>query len=128
MNCTCGHGQPHEVEAHGIELDPLPPRRRMIRATIAEEAALENIQPASLVAYLEAHGWSGARYRTPAACHYRHSTGVTALVPLARDFADYADRVGVTIRLIANVEGRSQLDVLVDLGGSIYAPAPGGGE
>lgn len=126
MTCACGHGAPHEVEAHGIELDPLPPRRPMIRANITDKAALSAVKPAAVVAYLDAHGWT--KIDPPAlgamTCSYYAIGDHEVLVPLRLGWAEYASHVVDLIAYVAVVEDRSQLDILVDMGGSIYAPAP----
>jgi len=98
----------------------------MIKATIQDRAALATIRPENVVAYLKAHGWQrvetshGGRVET-----WRPQDGEgEALVLLDRSFADYTTRMYFLVKDIAESDGRSGLDVFLDLGGDLGEREP----
>lgn len=90
-------------------------RLRAVKATITDGYALGLLKPLDIMAYLREHGW---QERDTTHCDIRvwRKDDVEVLVLMTR-FRDYAQRMGDTVRTLAEVEGRSQLDVYCDLMG-----------
>ena len=102
----------------------------MIRATITDQAAIEQIKLDALTAYLQRTGWTMRREPREGVCAWRAPREVLVrglprwwqILPETDGvFADQTDRVAEAIAMIAALEDRSQLDVFVDLGGDLHA-------
>ncbi|TVR97728.1 MAG: hypothetical protein EA406_08365 [Rhodospirillales bacterium] len=86
---------------------------------IRDAAVLDALKPLELAAYLRAKGW-----RRKADINGKGSLWLVELpdgeefdvtLPLRQDLADYALRMGELLQTVAQVEGRSELEVLRDL-------------
>lgn len=90
---------------------------RDLRVSIHDEHAADGITPAVILAYLAASGWSRTRlYKDPAVGEiWSRPGGVSVLVPLRPDYADFSHRVMDVIAGIADVEKRGALGVVMDL-------------
>lgn len=91
---------------------------RGIKVTLRDEAAAESLSPAAVRDYLRAAGWMqvGADDR-PGVAEYWTSPGTdaTVLLPLNKDFADFARRMLSVVNELAAQERRGVLGVLLDL-------------
>jgi hypothetical protein len=85
-----------------------------IRATITDGEALREITPEMLKRYLNAHGWQPPGILHP---YWWRPAGSYALLSPREGCRDYALRVGEVIRALAQVEGRSELDIYCELVG-----------
>jgi len=110
----------------------------MINVIITDSDALAAISHERIAEYLEATGWQLQEVRRGVAAHwkvrvnntrfkeFRKALGwdgtVWAIAPAVGKLADYVSAVQHLIETVAKVEQRSQLDVLVDLGGDLGAP------
>lgn len=93
----------------------------MIRATITDADALRSLAPGEIEKHLSGTGWQFVS-RGQKASLWRLGVGdkrVEVIVPVHREFRDYARRVGEIVEALARVEERSQLDVFCALGGDI---------
>jgi hypothetical protein len=93
----------------------------MIRAHITDREALEALKPERVRSYLEAKGWrsiGGAKsfdlYR-----HERNGDRFEALLPIDPDCRDFARRMSELLRVVALVEDRSELEIIMGMGGNI---------
>lgn len=88
---------------------------RAVKATITDGYALGLLRPESIMEHLREHGW---QERDTNHCNIRvwGKDDVEVLVLMVA-FRDYAQRMGDTVKSLAEVEGRSQLDVYCDLMG-----------
>ena len=86
---------------------------------IRDRAALSSLSIVSLRSYLESHGWNdeGALGKRPVAIYTKEYGGRSweMLVPLRDTIADYAESMAESVAVLADAEGRSQLDVFHDL-------------
>ena len=94
-----------------------------IHVRIADREALKSVPMANVVPYIESTGWAfvdtvGHRrimvYRKES-----EDQSWTIWVPDHNNYADHAYNMGYIIRELAQSERRSELDVFVELGGSI---------
>ncbi len=88
---------------------------------IRDSAALRRVSPAMLRAYLEAHGWVHEqtwRNRILVWSNTHHAQAPEILMPLREQSDAYAVRISEVVALLADIEGRSQLDVYYDLIGA----------
>ena len=104
----------------------------MIRATITDTAAIEQLKLADVIAYLDRAGWTVQDRATPGVCGWAaprpfimNGMQRSWLVLPAADadgrFADQTARVGEAVAMLAASQDRSQLDVFVELGGDLGA-------
>lgn len=83
-----------------------------------DESTLRSISKASLAAYLELHDWSHVDDWPGTASVFARTFETREQriwVPHRETFVDYADNMERSIGLLAEVENRSPLDVLIDL-------------
>jgi hypothetical protein len=90
-------------------------RRRPVKVTIADDAALNTVDPEHFALYLSARGWRQAAEDAAARYWESRSGDVEVLVPRHQTWRDYARLVGSALELVAEVEDRSQLAVLHDI-------------
>jgi hypothetical protein len=90
-----------------------------VKAIVTDADALRAVSPEDATAYLRAHGWDRTRERRTGSVWTRSLKGsaglATVFVPGDRDFADYAQRLSELLGALAEVEERSQLEILADL-------------
>lgn len=93
--------------------DAMPPD---FRVDIRDPRIADDITPAGMQAYLEAHGW---QMRHDEAGKWQQwtepGTGADIRIPLSTRFGDYRQRVRDLILCLEEVEDRSQLAVWADL-------------
>jgi hypothetical protein len=106
----------------------------MIHVDITDRDAAARIDQQTVAAYLAGHGWRlRARLERHGAVVLSlwETAGQTSRVDVPEDptLDDYPDVILRAIRRVAAVEGRSQLDVFIDLGGELgpYTPPPAHG-
>jgi hypothetical protein len=76
------------------------------------------LDPATVEAYLTAHGWevdAGTSSSEAGIYHLPSDPQAELIVPRDKDFADYALRIGEVLRDVAVAERRKAWDVLEDL-------------
>jgi hypothetical protein len=90
-----------------------------VKVSVTDAGALRGLRPLEIVSYLRAKGW-----RQEADLEGRGSLwlfngpeGVESDVtlPARREFGDYALRIAEVLRALADVEGRSEMDVMRDI-------------
>lgn len=99
-----------------------------IRITIKDRDALQSITVKQLQTYLEHNGWAkkedisrslASGERTILGEVWSQDVGPTArtalVVPVKETLADYAIRLSEAMMELERVEGRSQLDIFVDI-------------
>jgi hypothetical protein len=91
-----------------------------MRVSIEDKEALAALSIESLRAYLDRDDrWTYAEDIPGKAAVYQHKDKTGRLreviVPLRRDFADYAARMGDAVATLGRVEDRSELDIYADL-------------
>jgi hypothetical protein len=89
-----------------------------MKATIRDKAQLMAVRPLDLVAYLRANRWHETEHQEGRyAVWHRNGSHepVEVLLPLNRDFRDYALRIADALQTLEIVEERSQLDILTDI-------------
>jgi len=90
-----------------------------MKVRIEDKEALDALSWQALRAYLDRTGWKQSKDIPGKGVIYKHKGSDRRLreiaVPLRRDFADYAARMGDAVGTLARVEDRSELDVYVDL-------------
>ena len=93
-----------------------------MKVRIKDEAALARLSLLDVRAYLGAKGWSVIRPHGRYASMFGHPVHPNAelLLPLSETIGDYAERLGDLVRLLAEVEDRSELNVFTDLVKSGY--------
>lgn len=90
-----------------------------MKVAVQDSATLRSLKPLELAAYLRANGWrreadlhgKGSLWQI----HGSDGSEFDVTLPAKRDFADYALRMSEVLRTLAEVERRSQLDVLRDI-------------
>jgi hypothetical protein len=90
-----------------------------VNARIIDHQALESLRTLELAAYLRSCGWTLAGYwNKDAATVWKHPTHPTRPILLPKDslFADYARRIAEILDTLSEVEQRSQLQIIRDLG------------
>lgn len=89
-----------------------------VKVEVRDAAALNALKPLGMAAYLRAKGW-----RKEADLNGKGSLWLKEgpngevfdiTLPLKRDLADYALRMGELLRTLATAERRSELDILRD--------------
>jgi hypothetical protein len=89
-----------------------------MKAAVRDSQALRLVTPEDLEQYLTSHQWIVAgRSGRLGAIYNRQIDGneFELLVPLTRDFEDFAERISEILRTLEVVEKRSQLQILSDL-------------
>jgi len=90
-----------------------------MRVAVQDTIALRALKPLELAAYLRANGWrQEADFSGKGSLWlFRTSDGAEfdVTLPAKRELADYTLRMSEVLRTLAEVEQRSQLDVLVDI-------------
>jgi hypothetical protein len=89
-----------------------------MKATIRDVEALRAIRPTDLMTYLRATGWELSSESEKAAYWEKTTEGATTfelLVPLRKDFGDFASRINEALETLETVETRSQLEIFSDL-------------
>ncbi len=91
-----------------------------MKVTIRDSKLLKAIVPDVLASYLKSNGWEekGAIYDNAGTiwCLRKYSEeNVEILLPLRQNLRDYAARIGDVIKILEDVENRSQMDILSDL-------------
>ncbi|RRR71381.1 MAG: hypothetical protein EI684_11690 [Candidatus Viridilinea halotolerans] len=89
-----------------------------MKATIRDREALLSIRPLDLVAYLRANHWHESEHHEGRyAIWLRNGQGEPAeiLLPLNREYRDYATRIAEALQTLAAVEERNQVDILHDI-------------
>lgn len=90
-----------------------------MKVRIEDKDALDALSWKALKAYLDRTGWQHAKELPGKGVIYRRRGPDRRLreiaVPLRRDFADYAARMGDAVGTLARAEDRSELDVYEDL-------------
>jgi len=84
----------------------------------SDERKLRSIPRTALSMYLDAHGWAEVAEWPERARVYSNTDAAGSQriwVPLRETFADYADNMERSIRILAQAEGRSALQVFNDL-------------
>ncbi len=80
------------------------------------EHLIERVEPKTLDAYLLATGWQKATGFPDSVAVFRSSDGSSEIVvPLDKEFGDYVDRLSDSIKVLAEHEKRTPLDILEDL-------------
>lgn len=89
-----------------------------MKVTVRDKETLNEIRPLELASYLRANGWQESD-RTDKAAYWtrRNENGeeFEVLLPLRRDVADVAIRMGEVLQTLEKFEKRSQLQILDDL-------------
>lgn len=85
-----------------------------MRAAINDADTLKGLKPLEVVQYLRAKGWQQAGDLGSKATLWVLGTDELVL-PMRRDLGDFDLRMAEVLRTLAQVEGRSQLDILRDL-------------
>jgi hypothetical protein len=100
---------------------------RKVRASVTDAAVLRRVTLASLVTYLESHGWAPHQQIALATWWRRSADDGTpmVLVPRRGDVGDYELRIADALTTLAAVEDRSQLAILADLLGIGEGEVPG---
>lgn len=106
-------------------LDPLN-----VRVIVTDAGVLSRLNPDAVAAYLARTGWTwtgrGPRPGTVWALELDRSGAAAVFLPNDQTYADFAIRMGELLTVLARVEDRSQLAVLVDLyAGETDAGSPG---
>jgi hypothetical protein len=96
---------------------------QMIRAIIKDKDALCSIKEDAIHMYLQTHGFTYYQKR-PLGYEYRYKKldddGDPILACFAEESAsDYGLRVGDIIRMMSQLEDRSELDIFVEMGGKL---------
>lgn len=90
-----------------------------MKVRIEDKEALDALSWQALKAYLDRAGWKHAKDLPGKGAIYKYKGPDRRLreiaVPLRRDFADYAARMGDAVGTLGRVENRSELDVYEDL-------------
>lgn len=89
-----------------------------MKATIRDREALLLIKPLDLVAYLRANHWHEIEYhegRYAIWLRNGHDEPTEILLPLNREYRDYAIRVAEALQTLEAVEERNQIDILTDI-------------
>jgi hypothetical protein len=102
---------------------------RNVRAIVTDAEVLGRLDPGTIAAYLARTGWirtsRGPRTGTVWSRELDRDRAAAVFVPGDRTYADFAVRMGELLTMLARVEDRSQLAVLVDLQGAT-GPATAG--
>lgn len=85
-----------------------------MKALITDHKVFESLRPLDMVAYLRSEGWALAGYMGDAATVWRRQAQ-QILLPQDSSFVDYARRVAEILDTLAEVENRSQLEIVRDL-------------
>lgn len=96
----------------------------MIRAIITDKIALRDIKEQNVLVYLDERGWTilhekqyGYAIEHP---KFKDDEGISITIHLAKHTAgDYVRRLSETLQTLSMLEDRSQLDIFMDMGGSI---------
>ncbi|HEX3555868.1 MAG TPA: hypothetical protein VIA62_21845 [Thermoanaerobaculia bacterium] len=89
-----------------------------MRAVVQDREALLSMLPVNMAAYLRTHGWQEIQKESGRYSIWSRSGGPRGpqiLLPLRRDFEDYAIRASQVLAAIEQVEDRSQLEILRDI-------------
>jgi hypothetical protein len=90
-----------------------------MEVAVRDAATLRGLKPLEIAAYLRARGWHKEADLDGKASTWlwREAEGeeIDVMLPLKRELADYVLRMGELLGAIANVERRSQLEVLQDV-------------
>src|SRR5258706_1763148 len=81
---------------------------------ITDRKAFESLRPLDVVAYLRSAGWILAGYFAESATIWQRN-GKQVLLPQDVSFADFARRMAEILDTLAEVEQRSQLEIVRDL-------------
>jgi hypothetical protein len=99
---------------------------RDVRAVVTDAEVLGRLDPDAVADYLARAGWirasRGPRTGTVWSRELGRDRAAAVFLPNDRTAADFALRMGELLTTLARVEDRSQLAVLVDLGGAVAAP------
>lgn len=86
----------------------------LVHSRITDAVALREVAPAALRSYVIAQGWNHVeRYGTHSDVYARE--GAEIIVPGTASLGDYASVVATLTSIIADVEGRDELQVFLDL-------------
>ena len=104
-----------------------------MKVSIRDRVALESLRPEAIKAYLSARGW---RCHTPLGgvahywCRGNGDEMPWILIPLEFDppLADYQNRIDDIPKLLAQVEGRSELVIYYDIQQALVATEGAAGE
>lgn len=90
-----------------------------MKVNIVDGPSLTQVRPRDVGVYLKRHGWAQAyQIANGLADVWRKAAdevGQETLVPTTRDVSDYAERIARVLAQLAKIEGRSQLDLWMDL-------------
>lgn len=91
-----------------------------MRVTVRDIDALKSVQPLEFAAYLRANGWREYEHVPERASVWSlgndSNGGYEILLPLRRDFRDFANRISDALQTLEVAEQRSQLEILQELG------------
>lgn len=91
-----------------------------MKATVRDIDTLKSVQPLEFVAYLRANGWQEYEHIPERASVWSLDSGSNGgyeiLLPLRRDFRDFANRISEALYTLEVAEQRSQLEILQELG------------
>ncbi len=85
-----------------------------MNARITDRKVLESLRPLDVVAYLRSEGWELAGYYAESATVWKRQA-IQVLLPQDSSFADYSRRLAEVLDTLAEVENRSQLEIVRDL-------------
>lgn len=90
-----------------------------MKAIVKDIGTLGSVQPLEFAAYLRANGWREDEHFPERASVWSLDGGSDGgheiLLPLRRDFKDFANRISEALQTLEIVEQRSQLDILKEL-------------
>jgi len=90
-----------------------------MKATVRDRSTLRLLRPLEVADYLRATNWRKADEEQGRASYWLKGTDsgeeIEILLPLDRDLADYAQRMGEVLAYLELAEERSQLEILSDL-------------
>ena len=85
-----------------------------MKARITDRKVFESLRPLDVVAYLRSEGWVLAGYYAESATVWKRQAQ-QVLLPQDSSFADYPRRLAEILDTLAEVENRSQLEIVRDL-------------
>lgn len=86
-----------------------------MRVLISDEHALASIPAHSLVAYVQAEGWSATGLYGEFSTVFERGNSPEIIIPRSEEIGDYASVVSQIIDTLSREEGRDQLQVFSDL-------------